>query len=104
VAEIKLGTRLRSAVCNTEVIVTKGSPFEGALTCGGQPMVLSEGAGAAPATRSGDIALDKTLLGKRYRTADGSIEMLCVHQGRGALAIDGMPLELVKPKLLPASD
>jgi hypothetical protein len=103
-AEVKLGTRLRSVVCHTEVILTKGSPHEGALSCSGQPMVPSEGAETAPAVPSGDIALDKTLLGKRYRTADGTIEVLCVHQGRGALAVGGLPLELVKPKLLPASD
>ncbi len=103
-AEVKLGTRLRSVVCTTEVIVTKGSPPRGALSCSGQPMVPSEGADTTPAVPSGDVALDRTLLGKRYRTADGSIEVLCVHQGRGALAVGGMPLELVKPKLLPASD
>jgi hypothetical protein len=101
---VKLGTRLRSVACHTEVIVTKGSPAQGALSCSGQPMVPSEEADTASAARSGDIALDRTLLGKRYRTADGSIEVLCVHQGQGALTLGGMPLELVKPKLLPASD
>ncbi len=103
-AEVRPGTRLRSVVCRTEVIVTMGSPSQGALTCGGQPMVPNEGAHPAPASPSGNIALDKTLLGKRYRTAAGSIEVLCVHQGRGAVAVDGTPLEMVKPKLLPASD
>jgi hypothetical protein len=30
--------------------------------------------------------------------------VLCVGQGSGWLAFDGVPLELVKPKALPASD
>ncbi|WP_230205175.1 hypothetical protein [Parafrankia elaeagni] len=46
----------------------------------------------------------QTLLGKRYRAPGGTFEALCVRQGAGALELDGVPLELVKPRILPASD
>jgi len=104
VPEVKLGTRLRSVACSTEVVLTNGSPPQGDLTCGGHPMVPSEDATAAAPSPRGDVAADRTLLGKRYRSADGTIEVLCLRQGAGALAVDGVPLELVRPKTLPASD
>ena len=94
------GTRLRSTVCTAEVIVT--SSGEGTLSCGGEPMVASDARPTGPP--SSEPELDRTLLGKRYRARAGTLEVLCVRQGPGLLELDRVPLELVKPKTLPASD
>jgi hypothetical protein len=98
------GTRLRSVECATEVVLTMGALAEGALTCGGEPMVPRESSDDASELPPGDPVEDRALLGKRYRSPDGTVEVLCTHQGRGELAIDAVRLEMVKPKLLPASD
>lgn len=100
VTEFRAGIRLHSATCTTEVIVTKGG--KGVLTCGGQPMAAEDA--RATGTRPSQPEEDRTLLGKRYRAPDGAFEVLCVRQGAGALELDGVPLELVKPRILPASD
>ena len=44
------GTRLRSHVCSTEVIVVRGAEIDGELTCGGAPLVPI-GASASPSVR-----------------------------------------------------
>lgn len=99
-SEFKAGTELRSAVSTTVVIVTMGS--EGILTCGGLPMV--------PATtdqhleHTSDPVDGVTLLGKRYQAPEGALQVLCTRQGGGVLALDGIPLDFAKPKVLPASD
>ncbi len=100
VTEFRAGTRLHSVTCTTEVIVTKGG--SGVLTCGGKPMTAEDV--HANGARPGQPEEDRTLLGKRYRSPDGAFEALCVRQGTGALELDGVPLELVKPRTLPASD
>lgn len=99
-AELKPGTRLRSVMCTAEVIVT--SRGAGTLTCGGKPM--ADGGDGFAGLPQGEPSQDRTLLGKRYRAPAGTLEVLCVRQGSGALHLDGVPLELVKPKTLPASD
>lgn len=96
---MKPGTRLKSAACDTEVMVIKGSGV--VVTCGGAPMGEE-----APAEK---VALDPafsagTLLGKRYIDQDGAIELLCVKAGKGSLAIDGIALQTKDAKPLPSSD
>lgn len=98
---IKAGTRLRSVVSATEVMVTMGG--EGVLTCGGEPMVPAASGDPVPEPSASPVD-GETLLGKRYRVADGTFQVLCVRQGPGVLALDGAPLDLIRPKLLPASD
>ena len=77
--ELKPGTRFRSQVCETEVVVVKvGSGGE--LTCGGVPVVPIDAAvdGSAPM----DAGLDGgTLLGKRYVDEASGVEILCVKPG-----------------------
>lgn len=92
------GTRLRCVHGGTEIIVTMAG--DGCLTCGGQPMIPLESAqDASPATMPGE-----TLMGRRYEATNCQLQVLCTRQGPGTLELDGTPLELVKPKLLPASD
>ena len=97
--QLKAGTKLHSAVCDTDVMVIKGTG-EVNLTCGGAPMVAARGeAGELDASAAGGTAM-----GKRYTNADQSIELLCIKPGKGSLAIDGVPLELKAAKPLPSSD
>jgi len=96
---MKPGTRLRSAVCDTEVMVVRSGA--GTIECGGAPMAEAkpETAGAIdPARATG------TLIGKRYVDADGVFELLCVKSGIGSLAVDGVDLVIKATKPLPASD
>jgi hypothetical protein len=96
---MKPGTKLKSAVCDTEVMVIRGNNI--APECGGMPM--SE-------TRSGEPkAMDPafasgTKIGKRYVDAAGTCELLCVKAGRGTLAAGGVALLVKDAKPLPSSD
>lgn len=98
--QIKAGTKLHSAVCDTDVMVIKGSG-DVALTCGGRDMATARLA----AIGEPDAALaGGTAMGKRYQSADASVELLCIKPGKGTLAIDGVPLEVKAAKALPSSD
>ena len=97
---MKAGTKLKSTVCETEVLVVKASP-SGVLTCGGSPLVQER-----PAER-GEIDpafAGGTQLGKRYTNPEQTIEVLCIKPGAGSLALDGVALSLKEAKPLPASD
>ncbi len=96
---MKPGTKLKSTVCDTEVMVIRGS---GAVVeCGGAPMVEER-----PAQRGtiGPNFAQGTQIGKRYVDAAGTLELLCVKPGKGSLSIGGAPLQLKDAKPLPASD
>jgi len=100
---LKVGTRLRSTVGTAEVIITKGRP--NIVTCAGTAMMpVDNDGGPNPARASAADGGQQLLVGKRYQTPDGAIQLLCVKQGDGDLQIEGVPAEMIKPKLLPASD
>ncbi len=102
-ATLKAGTRMRSAVCKTEVMVIVAPAADVELGCGGAPMIASTAtppAGGVPAADSSG----GTLLGKRYVSAAGDLELLCVKPGDGSLALAGEPLVLKEAKPLPSSD
>lgn len=97
---MKPGTKLKSAVCDTEVMVIKVGP-SGTIECGGAPMVEARGdeKGAVdPAFAEG------TKMGKRYTDSAGTFELLCVKAGTGSLGIDGVACQLKDAKPLPSSD
>jgi hypothetical protein len=96
---MKPGMRLKSAVCDTEVMVIRGTAA--VVECGGAPMVEER-----PAQRGNlDPAFAQgTRIGKRYVDAAGSIELLCVKQGQGSLSLSGVPLDVKDAKPLPPSD
>ena len=101
--KIPPGSRWKSAVCATEVVVVKPPKGEGTLSCGGAPMLDQKAerpAGGAPAA---DQAAG-TLLGKRYGDDSSAIELLCTKGGAGTLAFDGRALEIRAVKALPSSD
>lgn len=96
---MKPGTRLKSAACDTEVMVIRCA--DGTIECGGAPMGESKPDSAAEL--SADHS-DGTLMGKRYVDADGKYELLCVKPGKGSLSVDGVALSTKDAKPLPASD
>jgi hypothetical protein len=96
---MKPGTKLKSAVCDTEVMVIRGS--DAVVECGGIPMGEERPADIAamnPAFAAG------TLIGKRYVDPAGAVELLCVKPGKGSLSIGGVALHFKDAKALPSSD
>ena len=102
--KLKPGTRLRSQVDATEVIVVRSPAGDIEVTCGGQPMIDVAAVPEPGLAAAGDPAAG-TQLGKRY-TIDGdtAIELLVTKPGKHGLSIDGRPLVLKEAKPLPASD
>jgi hypothetical protein len=96
---MKPGTKLKSAVCDTEVMVIRGTNV--VVDCGGAPMAdekPTERKAINPAFAEG------TKIGKRYVDDAGTLELLCVKAGQGSLSIAGVALKLKDAKPLPASD
>ncbi|MET0250821.1 MAG: hypothetical protein ABW203_01440 [Novosphingobium sp.] len=96
---MKPGTKLKSAVCDTEVMVIKTGG--GSIECGGAPM--GESKPATPGELSADFS-GGTLMGKRYVDPDGKYELLCTKPGKGSLSADGVAMNTKDAKPLPASD
>jgi hypothetical protein len=96
---MKSGTKLKSAVCDTEVMIIRCG--EGLIECGGAAMseTKAETPGPLDPAHAGG-----TMIGKRYVDAAGSFELLCVKPGKGSLAVDGTALTDKAAKPLPASD
>jgi hypothetical protein len=96
---MKPGTKLKSAVDDTEVMVIRGG--EGTVDCGGVPMGDTKPAELGeidPAFAGG------TQIGKRYVDEAGTVELLCVKPGKGSLSIGGAVLQIKDAKPLPSSD
>ena len=96
---MKPGTKLKSAVCNTEVMVIRGSDM--IVECGGAPMGEerpAEEAAVNPAFAEG------TQIGKRYVDQNGAVELLCLKPGKVSLSIQGVVLKTKDAKALPSSD
>lgn len=96
---MKPGTKLKSQVCDTEVMVIRCG--EGVIECGGVAM-----AEARPdLLASLDIAHSTgSLIGKRYVDDAATFELLCVKPGKGSLSVGGVALSVKDAKPLPASD
>lgn len=100
---MKAGARLRSAVCETEVIVVAAPGEPVVLRCGGHA-VLPHGEDG-PDGLSVEPGFDEgTALGKRYTDDAGTLELLCTKAGAGSLSIADTPLQLKDAKPLPSSD
>lgn len=98
------GTRLRSQVCATEVVVVRAPETSLDLGCGGAPLMSADAAEAVAGTPASGLDTP-TLLGKRYTTAEpSSLELLVVRAGSGTLTADGRALVLKEAKPLPSSD
>lgn len=106
--ELKPGVRLRSVVCDTEVIVMIVPKGDVVVSCGGQAMELIErgsSASVSGATSPIDPALASgTQLGKRYVSDQIDLELLATKAGKGTLTANGSILEIKDSKALPSSD
>jgi hypothetical protein len=96
---MKPGVRLKSTVCDTEVMVIRGT--EAQVECGGSPM--AEQAAAQRGTLNPAFA-QGTRIGKRYVDGANKVELLCVKPGQGSLSLGGVALQIKDAKPLPSSD
>jgi hypothetical protein len=101
---LKLGSRLKSQVGPTEIIVTRPGSGAVKLACGGHPMIDIKAQGADDVAP--EPGLDgETLIGKRYTSpADEAFEVIVTRAGAGTLADGRVPLAMRESKKLPASD
>jgi len=100
--ELKAGDRLKSVVCETQVIVVRAPQGDVLVACGGAAMVPLTA--DAPGGELDPTLADGTQLGKRYAEEDAGLELLCTKAGKGTLTFNGGPLGLKQAKPLPASD
>jgi hypothetical protein len=82
-----------------QLIVTKGGP--GKLSDGEVELIL-QGSGAYPEGTPAGAPL--MALGKRYKSSDGSVEVLINKPGPCDLRYEGVAMELKEAKPLPSSD
>jgi hypothetical protein len=101
-AQLKPGSRIRSAVCDTEVMVIAAPAADVDVTCGGAPTIELDGEASGAALA--DDAAEGTQLGKRYINEAGDLELLCTKPGKGSLGSGGVLLVIKGAKPLPASD
>lgn len=101
--DLKPGSRWKSAVCDTEVVVVRPPKTPVSLECGGQPMVAHAAAKPEGLAVSGDHA-GGSQMGKRFADEASGLEVLCSKGGAGSLSIDGQAITAKDAKKLPASD
>ncbi|MET0183494.1 MAG: hypothetical protein ABW199_11460 [Caulobacterales bacterium] len=101
--ELKPGSRWKSAVCDTEIVIVRPAKGDVSLECGGYPMVAQTAEKPAGLTMKSEFS-GGTLMGKRYADPDTGVEALCSKGGAGTLGIDGRAIQLQEAKKLPASD
>lgn len=101
--ELKPGSRWKSAVCDTEVVVVRPPKTPVSLECGGHPMVAHAAARPEGLSVSADHS-GGTGMGKRFADEDSGMEVLCSKGGAGSLSINGQPILPKDAKKLPASD
>lgn len=83
-----------------QLIVTKGG--SGTISDGDVPLLRADaGENYAEGTKAGTQIVQ---LGKRYKSADGAVEVLVNKPGPCDLRYDGQPMELKEAKPLPSSD
>ena len=102
-ADLKTGSRLRSATCTTEAMVISVPDDVVEVSCGGVSMIDVAQTPPAGLSVSPDAA-EGSKLGTRYVNDGGGLELLCTKAGDGSLAANGVLLKLKEAKKLPSSD
>lgn len=100
--ELHPGLRLRSQVCDTELVVVRAEQTAVEICCGGHPMVTADQERSPT-----NLELEEdagTLLGKRYEHKPTGLEVLCTKPGRGSLTVNGEQAVVKKANALPSSD
>ncbi|MCW2495140.1 hypothetical protein [Jatrophihabitans sp.] len=100
--KLKAGQPLYSVTDDTTLLVIRSADRQVSLTCGGHEMSASKDTGEK-LPMEGPAGHGATI-GKRYVDIDNVVELLCTKPGDGELALDGVALNLVAAKQLPASD
>jgi len=100
---LKPGSRWKSRVCATEVVVVRPPTESVTLECGGAVMI-PHGSTDVPAGSPDAAHSAGTHVGKRYVDAVSGLELLGSKAGQGSLSISGRPAEIKQAKPLPASD
>ena len=101
--DLRPGSRWRSAVCETEVVVVRAPAAPATLRIGGAGALPAEA--GRPASAQPDEALASgTMLGKRYADEATGLEVLCTKAGTGTITVDGRRAMVMTPRRLPASD
>jgi hypothetical protein len=97
----KTGSRLKSQVDDTQLVVVRAPGSDLDLRVGGHPPI-----DLAATPEAGLIAEpgEGTLLGKRYTREQNDLELLITKAGAGDLTVDGVILHVKDSKPLPASD
>ena len=101
--DLRPGSRWRSAVCDTEVVVVRPPAGPATLRIGGT-RTLPTDAGRPPGAKPDAALADGTLLGKRYADEVTGLEVLCTKAGSGTITVDGRRATVMTPRQLPASD
>lgn len=102
---LKAGTRVKCAVCDTQVMVVRCTAAAVDLSCGGVGMIGIDAAkDESLAHVDGQSPAQMALVGKRYVNGDDSVELLCTKAGKGSLSLDGQLLQVKQAKALPSSD
>lgn len=101
--KLRPGQKLRSALCDAQVVVVRAPLVEVEVGCGGHPL-LEDGQQPDGAPQLDATLGDGPLLGKRYNDEELGLELLCTRPGKGALTVDGRLLTVKGAKPLPSSD
>lgn len=99
-----IGTRLKSTVDDTEVVVVKAPATSIDIRCGGDTMVPFTQVAAPAHGRIDSRFAEGTQVGKRYVHDDSGVELLCTKAGAGSLSLGDEPFRLKATKQLPSSD
>jgi hypothetical protein len=101
--QLKPGMRLKSQVCETQVVVVRAPAVPVEVRCGGADLIEASGTSAEGVALTDGFA-DGTLLGKRYANDEIGLELLCSKPGAGSLSLGDTKLEIKGAKALPSSD
>jgi len=97
----KAGMKLKSAVCEGQIMVLRVPAVALDIRIGGAPVLVGDETAAGtldPAFAAG------ILTGKRYTDAAETMEFLCTKGGQGSISVDGVNLGVKTAKALPSSD
>lgn len=101
--ELKPGSRWKSSVCDTEVVVVRPPATVVMFACGGAPM-FPFGTEPPAGQKLDQANASGTQIGKRYIDLPTALEVLCVKPGVGSLSVDGRVVSIKEAKKLPSSD
>jgi hypothetical protein len=99
---LKPGMRLKSQVDNTQLMVVRAPDTDMDIRLGSHPVIdiSAEPVVGLKLENRGEVAL----LGKRYGTPEGDLELLVTKADCAALTLGDRPIEIKQSKPLPASD